>query len=227
LASVSPPCCSSCRRRRDLAARDRSRPAAPVAEQAATAHPAKSVPDLSIVVLPFANLSNDPAQDYFADGITQNLTNDLSRIDGLFIISPNTAFAWKGKAVDARQIGKELGVRYVLKGSVQRDQSRVRVTAQLTDAATGGQVSGDTFEKPITRSGGPSRRSSSRRPRSISSLTAASDRGRRLWLTVFDRRPTPEAPRPNNPLAISPLMAWREPLPRQLESAPPRFGNPL
>jgi TolB-like protein len=113
-----------------LAARDRSRPAAPVAEQAATAHPAKSVPDLSIVVLPFANLSNDPAQDYFADGITQNLTNDLSRIDGLFIISPNTAFAWKGKAVDARQIGKELGVRYVLKGSVQRDQSRVRVTAQ-------------------------------------------------------------------------------------------------
>jgi adenylate cyclase len=111
LASASPPCCSSCSRRRDLAARDRSRPAAPVAEQAATAHPAKSVPDLSIVVLPFANLSNDPAQDYFADGITQNLTNDLSRIDGLFIISPNTAFAWKGKAVDARQIGKELGVR--------------------------------------------------------------------------------------------------------------------
>jgi TolB-like protein len=130
-----------------LAARDRSRPAAPVAEQAATAHPAKSVPDLSIVVLPFANLSNDPAQDYFADGITQNLTNDLSRIDGLFIISPNTAFAWKGKAVDARQIGRELGVRYVLKGSLQRDQSRVRVTAQLTDAATGGQVSGDTFDK--------------------------------------------------------------------------------
>jgi hypothetical protein len=88
----------------------------------------------------------------------------------------------------ARQIGKELGVRYVLEGSVQRDQTRVRVTARLTDAVTGGQVSGDTFEKLITRSGGPSRRSSSRCPRSIPSLTAASDRGRRLWLTVFDRR---------------------------------------
>jgi adenylate cyclase len=83
-----------------------SRPAAPVAEQAVTAHPAKSVPDLSIVVLPFANLSNDLAQDYFADGITQNLTSDLSRIDGLFIISPNTAFAWKGKAVDAARLAR-------------------------------------------------------------------------------------------------------------------------
>ena len=105
--------------------------------------------ELSIVVLPFANLSNDPAQDYFADGITWNLTNDLSRIDGLFVISRNTAFAWKGKAVDARQIGKELGVRYILEGSVQRDQSRVRVTVQLTDSETGRELWGDTFEKPI------------------------------------------------------------------------------
>jgi TolB-like protein/class 3 adenylate cyclase len=119
------------------------------AEPAATARPAKPVPDLSIVVLPFANLSNDPTQDYFADGITQNLTNSLSRIYGLFIISRNTAFTYKGKAADARLIGKELGVRYVLEGSLQRDQQRVRVTAQLTDAATGGQVWGDTFEKPI------------------------------------------------------------------------------
>jgi class 3 adenylate cyclase/TolB-like protein/Tfp pilus assembly protein PilF len=123
--------------------------AAPVAEPA-TAPPVKPAPDLSIVVLPFANLSNDPVQDYFADGITQNLTNDLSRIDGLFIISRNTAFDYKGKAVDARQIGKELGVRYVLEGSVQRDQQRVRVTARLTDAASGGQVWGDTFEKPMS-----------------------------------------------------------------------------
>jgi class 3 adenylate cyclase/TolB-like protein/Flp pilus assembly protein TadD len=105
--------------------------------------------DLSIVVLPFANLSNDSGQDYFADGITQNLTNDLSHIYGLFIISRNTAFAYKGKTIDARQIGKELDIRYVLEGSVQRDQQRVRVTAQLTDAATGGQVWGDTFEKPM------------------------------------------------------------------------------
>jgi TolB-like protein len=99
--------------------------------------------------LPFANLSNDPAQDYLAGGITQNLTNSLSRIYGLFILSRNTAFTYKGKAADARQIGKELGVRYVLEGSLQRDQQRVRVTAQLTDAATGGQVWGERFEKPI------------------------------------------------------------------------------
>ena len=122
--------------------------AAPVASST-TAPAVNPAGDLSIVVLPFANLSNDPAQDYFADGITWNLTNDLSRIDGLFVISRNTAFAWKGKDVDARQIGKELGVRYILEGSVQRDQSRVRVTVQLTDSETGRELWGDTFEKPI------------------------------------------------------------------------------
>ena len=78
---------------------------------------------LSIVVLPFANLSGDPGQDYFADGITENLTTDLSRLRGSFVIARNTAFAFKGKNVDAREIGKELGVRYVLEGSVQRDRA--------------------------------------------------------------------------------------------------------
>jgi adenylate cyclase len=73
---------------------------------------------LSLVVLPFANLSNDPNQDYFADGITENLTTDLSRIRGGFVIARNTAFTFKGKNIDAKQIGKELGVRYVLEGSV-------------------------------------------------------------------------------------------------------------
>jgi adenylate cyclase len=115
----------------------------------ATAPAINRMGELSIVVLPFANQSNDPAQDYFVDGITWNLTNDLSRIDGLFIISRNTAFAWKGRAVDAHQIGKELGVRYILEGSVQRDQSRVRVTVQLTDSETGRELWGDKFEKPI------------------------------------------------------------------------------
>ena len=76
---------------------------------------------LSIVVLPFANLSGDPAQDYFADGVTENLTTDLSRIRNSFVIARNTAFTFKGKSVDAKEIGKELGVRYVLEGSVQRD----------------------------------------------------------------------------------------------------------
>ncbi len=76
---------------------------------------------LSIVVLPFTNLSGDPAQDYFADGVTENLTTDLSRIRNSFVIARNTAFTFKGKNVDAKEIGKELGVRYVLEGSVQRD----------------------------------------------------------------------------------------------------------
>jgi adenylate cyclase len=104
---------------------------------------------LSIVVLPFANLSNDPAQDYFADGVTENLTTDLSRIKGSFVIARNTAYAFKGKSVDARDIGKQLGVRYVLEGSVQRDQSRVRVNAQLIDTETGAHLWADRFENDI------------------------------------------------------------------------------
>ena len=86
------------------------------------------------MVLPFTNLSGDPSQDYFADGITENLTTDLSRIRDSFVIARNTAFTYKGKTIDAKEIGKELGVRYVLEGSVQRDQNQVRVNAQLIDA---------------------------------------------------------------------------------------------
>jgi TolB-like protein len=105
---------------------------------------------LSIVVLPFANLSGDPAQDYFADGVTENLTTDLSRIRGSFVIARNTAFTFKGKAIDAKEIGKELGVRYVLEGSVQRDQNRVRVNAQLVDAETGAHLWADRFEEDVS-----------------------------------------------------------------------------
>ena len=97
-------------------------------------------PRLSIVVLPFSNLSGDPSQDYFADGITEDLTSDLSRIAGSFVISRNTAFTFKGKAVDVRQIGRELGVRYVLEGSVRRMGGTVRVNAQLIDAGTGAHL---------------------------------------------------------------------------------------
>lgn len=97
-------------------------------------------PRLSIVVLPFTNLSGDPNQDYFADGITEDLTTDLSRLAGSLVISRNTAFTFKGKAVDARQIGRELGVRYVLEGSVRRVGRSVRINAQLVDAGTGGQL---------------------------------------------------------------------------------------
>ena len=104
---------------------------------------------LSIVVLPFANLSGDPTQDYFADGVTENLTTDLSRIKGSFVIARNTAFTYKGKPIDAKEIGKELGVRYVLEGSVQRDQNRVRVNAQLIDADSGAHLWADRFEEDL------------------------------------------------------------------------------
>ena len=104
---------------------------------------------LSIVVLPFANLSGDPSQDYFAEGVTENLTTDLSRIRDSFVIARNTAFTFKGKSIDAKEIGKELGVRYVLEGSVQRDQNRVRVNAQLIDAETGAHLWADRFEEDV------------------------------------------------------------------------------
>jgi adenylate cyclase len=107
-------------------------------------------PRLSIVVLPFKNLSSDSSQDYFADGVTENLTTDLSRIRNSFVIARNTAFTFKDKAVDAKQIAKELGVRYVLEGSVQRDQNRVRVNAQLIDGETGAHLWADRFQEDVS-----------------------------------------------------------------------------
>ena len=104
---------------------------------------------LSIVVLPFTNLSNDSSQDYFADGITENLSTDLSRIPNSFVIARNTAFTYKGKAIDAKAIGKVLGVRYMLEGSVQRDQNRVRVNAQLVDAESGAHLWADRFDEDV------------------------------------------------------------------------------
>jgi adenylate cyclase len=103
-------------------------------------------PRLSIVVLPFANLGNDPEQQYFADGITEDLTTDLSRIAGMLVISRNTAFTYRGKRVDTKQIGRELGVRYVLEGSVRRSGSRVRVSAQLIDAVTDAHLWAERFD---------------------------------------------------------------------------------
>src|ERR1700723_3756189 len=105
---------------------------------------------LSLVVLPFANLSNDQSQDYFADGVTENLTTDLSRLSGAFVIARNTAFTFKAKNVDAREIGKGLGVRYVLEGSVQRDVDRIRVNVQLIDAGTGNHIWAERFDKPLS-----------------------------------------------------------------------------
>jgi TolB-like protein len=104
-------------------------------------------PRLSIVVLPFANLSDDREQQYFADGITDDLTTDMSRIAGMFVISRNTAFTYRSKQVDTKQIGRELGVRYVLEGSVQRSGNQVRVTAQLIDAEADAHLWAERFDR--------------------------------------------------------------------------------
>ena len=106
-------------------------------------------PRLSLVVLPFANLGGDPEQDYFVDGVTESLTTDLSRIRGSFVIGRNTAFTYKGKAVDLKQIGRELNVRYVLEGSVQRGGNRMRVNVQLIDAESGNHLWAERFDKPL------------------------------------------------------------------------------
>jgi TolB-like protein len=113
---------------------------APVISQAVTR------PRLSIVVLPFTNLSEDRGQQYFADAITDDLTNDLSRIDDTFVISRNTAFTYRDRPADTKQIGRELGVRYVLEGSVRRSGSQVRANVQLIDAAADAHVWADRFD---------------------------------------------------------------------------------
>lgn len=100
----------------------------------------------SIGVLPFVNLSGDPEQDYFADGVVEDIITALSRIRWLFVIARNSSFAYKNRAVDVRQVGRELGVRYVLEGSLRRTPGRVRITAQLIDAATGAHISADRFD---------------------------------------------------------------------------------
>jgi TolB-like protein len=103
-------------------------------------------PRLSIVVLPFVNLSNDPEQQYFADGITGGLTTDLSRIPNMLVIARYTAFTYRGKAIDTKRIGRELGVRYTLEGEVQRSGNRVRVTAELIDAETDAHLWAERFD---------------------------------------------------------------------------------
>jgi TolB-like protein/class 3 adenylate cyclase/Flp pilus assembly protein TadD len=121
-------------------------PTTAVATSTSAAQPLVA-PRLSIVVLPFSNLSNDPDQQYFADGITEDVTTDLSRIADMFVISRNSAFTYRNKPVDTRQIGRELGVRYVLEGSVQRSGAQVRITAQLIDADTNAHLWSERFDR--------------------------------------------------------------------------------
>ncbi|MEK6708951.1 MAG: adenylate/guanylate cyclase domain-containing protein, partial [Nitrospinota bacterium] len=104
----------------------------------------------SIAVLPFANMSGSAEQEYFSDGITEDITTALAKFPGLFVIARNSAFRYKGKAVDVPQVGRELGVRYVLEGSVRKAEQRIRVTAQLIDAATGAHKWAERYDRPLT-----------------------------------------------------------------------------
>jgi len=121
--------------------------------KAETARPAASPPSvpprLSIVVLPFANIGGDPEQEYFVDGVTESLTTDLSRITGSFVIARNTAFTYKGKSIDVKQIRRELNVRYVLEGSVQRGGNRMRVNVQLIDTESGAHLWAERFDRSV------------------------------------------------------------------------------
>src|SRR5204863_3851716 len=112
--------------------------------------PVLALPDKpSIAVLPFVNMSGDPEQEYFSDGMTEDLITDLSKLSGLFVIARNSVFTYKGKAVKPEQVSRELGVRYVPEGSVRKAGNRVRITAQLVDAATGAPVSAKRYDREL------------------------------------------------------------------------------
>jgi TolB-like protein/class 3 adenylate cyclase len=119
------------------------------AQSATVPTPDKSAPRLSMVVLPFANIGGDPEQEHFVDGVTESLTTDLSRMRRAVVIARNTAFAYKGKRLDVKTIGRELNVRYVLDGSVQRGANRMRVNVKLIDAETGNHLWAERFDKPL------------------------------------------------------------------------------
>src|SRR6202011_4869111 len=104
----------------------------------------------SIAVLPFNNMSGDPEQEYFSDGITEDIITDLSKISGLFVVARHTAFTYKGRPVKVQQVGQELRVQYVLEGSVRKAGARVRVTGQLIDSKDGGHVWAERFDRDLT-----------------------------------------------------------------------------
>jgi adenylate cyclase len=127
-------------------------PSAPAPEVVSEQAPAPiQLPDKpSIAVLPFINMSDDPEQEYFSDGITEDIITDLSKMSGLFVVARNSSFAYKGRAVKVRDVGRELGVRHVLEGSVRKSGSRVRITAQLIDATTGDHVWAERYDRELT-----------------------------------------------------------------------------
>src|SRR5678815_180150 len=106
--------------------------------------------DRSICVLPFANMSGDPEQEYFSDGISEDIITDLSKVSALFVVARNTAFTFKGKSLDVPQVARQLNVSHVLEGSVRKAGGRVRITAQLIDGATGGHVWAERYDRDLT-----------------------------------------------------------------------------
>jgi adenylate cyclase len=126
------------------------RPAPPPMEVASKEKMAFPLPDKpSIAVLPFTNLSGDPEQEYFSDGITNDIITDLSKFREMLVIASNTIFTYKGMPVKIKDVGRELGVRYVLEGSIQRAGEKVRVNAQLIDATTGHHLWAERYEREL------------------------------------------------------------------------------
>ena len=123
---------------------------APTAARSDAAKPQPNVATASIAVLPFTNMSGDPEQEYFSDGISEDIITDLSKIAGLMVIARNSSFTFKGRSVDVRAVGRDLGVRSVLEGSIRRAANRVRITAQLIDAATGAHLWADRYDRDLT-----------------------------------------------------------------------------
>jgi adenylate cyclase len=123
---------------------------AATAQPSSAANPESNVETRSIAVLPFTNMSGDPEQEYFSDGISEDIITDLSKIAGLMVISRNSSFAYRGRSVDTRAVGRDLGVRSVLEGSVRRAGNRVRITGQLIDAATGGHLWAERYDRDLT-----------------------------------------------------------------------------
>jgi TolB-like protein len=142
------------RENQSSAAASAAKPAAPKHDAATPPSPDKAGPPLpnkpSIAVLAFANMSSDPEQEYFVDGIVEDIITELSRFEGLFVIARNSSFQWKGKPIDVREVGRDLGVRYVLEGSVRRDGERIRVSAQLIDAESGVHLWAEKYDHDHT-----------------------------------------------------------------------------
>ena len=126
---------------------DAKKAAAPIDIESATALPLPDKP--SIAVLPFTNMSNDPEQEYFSDGMTDDLITDLSKISGLFVIARNSVFAYKGQTVNIPEVGRALGVRHILESSVRKAGNQVRINVQLIEAATGGHVWAERYDREL------------------------------------------------------------------------------